>query len=471
MVKLLNRAKMSVSGTPSTGNITLNAAVTNYQTFAQAGAVDTDVIRYAVEDGSNWEVGSAVLSSSATVMTRTVEESSNSNNPVDLTSSAIVFATVSAADFEANPAPRWATEPASTLALENDGSTAVTLTGVAVDEAGFPVRYSWDGYSGSTIYDADNLPPQLASAPSINQNTGVTSLVGSSTTSNAGTYYHRSRATDGINTLSSTTAISLNFNIDVSNASYLSQSPSISSQEGNAYTLAFDTNGTKLFIAGAGGKAFQYSLSTAFDVTTASYSNKSFTFPGTFRARGLNFDSTGTSMYAAYSNTLYQFSLSTAFDVSTANSSATYTFNASSQDTSLVGLQFSNDGTVMYVCGDSSDKIHQYSLSTAWNISTASYSNKTLDNSSQTTYGRGMAILNSGMQMFIVAANEIIYQYDLSTAWDISTGSYSGKSFYASQDSVPGYSANIDGIAFNSDSTRMYALGRTNDRVYQYSVS
>jgi hypothetical protein len=210
MVKLLNRAKMSVSGTPSTGNITLNAAITNYQTFAQAGAVDTDVIRYAVEDGANWEVGSAVLSSSATVMTRTVEESSNSNNPVDLTSSAIVFATVSAADFEANPAPRWTTEPASTLGLANDGSTAVTLTGVAVDE-NFPVRYSWDGYSGSTIYDADSLPPQLASAPVINQTTGVTSLVGSSTTSNAGTYYHRSRATDGINTLWSTTAISLVF--------------------------------------------------------------------------------------------------------------------------------------------------------------------------------------------------------------------------------------------------------------------
>lgn len=201
---------MSVSGTPSTGNITLNAAVTNYQTFAQAGAVDTDVIRYAVEDGANWEVGSAVLSSSATVMTRTVEESSNSNNPVDLTSSAIVFATVSAADFEANPAPRWTTTPASTLDLATDGSTAVTLTGVAVDE-NFPVRYSWDGYSGSTIYDADNLPPQLASAPVINQSTGVTSLVGSSTSSNAGTYYHRSRATDGINTTTQTTAVNLVF--------------------------------------------------------------------------------------------------------------------------------------------------------------------------------------------------------------------------------------------------------------------
>ena len=201
---------MSVTGTPSTGNITLNAAVTNYQTFAQAGAVDTDVIRYAVEDGSNWEVGSAVLSSSATVMTRTVEESSNSNNPVDLTSAAIVFATVSAADFEANPAPRWTTTPATSIDLANDGSTAVTLTGVAVDES-FPVRYSWDGYSGSTIYDASSLPPQLASAPVINQSTGVTSLVGSSTSSNAGTYYHRSRATDGINTTTQTTEVKLQF--------------------------------------------------------------------------------------------------------------------------------------------------------------------------------------------------------------------------------------------------------------------
>ena len=210
MVKLLNRAKMSVSGTPSTGNITLNAAVTNYQTFAQAGAVDTDVIRYAVEDGANWEVGSAVLSSSATVMTRTVEESSNSNNPVDLTSAAIVFATVSAADFEANPAPRWTTTPATSINLNTDGSTAVTLTGIAIDE-NFPVRYSWDGYSGSTIYDADSLPPQLASAPVINQSTGVTSLVGSSSMSNAGTYYHRSRATDGVNTTTQTTEVNLEF--------------------------------------------------------------------------------------------------------------------------------------------------------------------------------------------------------------------------------------------------------------------
>ena len=212
MTKFANRAKMSISST-GTGNVPLNAAETGYQTFAQAGIVDSDQVRYIIEDGVSWEIGIGLMSSSATVMARTVEESSNSNNALNLTSSAKVLIGLTAGDFEANPAPRWTTTPASTLNLANDGSTAVTLTGVAVDEAGFPVRYSWDGYSGSTIYDADSLPPQLASAPVINQTTGVTSLVGSSTTSNAGTYYHRSRATDGINTLWSTTAISLTFSL------------------------------------------------------------------------------------------------------------------------------------------------------------------------------------------------------------------------------------------------------------------
>ena len=99
MVKLLNRVKMTVSGTPGTGNITVNAAESGFLSFAQAGGADTDVVRYGIEDGTSFEIGTAVLSSSATVLTRTVQQSSNSNNALDLTSSAIVFATSAAADI------------------------------------------------------------------------------------------------------------------------------------------------------------------------------------------------------------------------------------------------------------------------------------------------------------------------------------------------------------------------------------
>ena len=230
---------MSISST-GTGNVTLNAAEVGYQTFAQANIVDSDQIRYIIEDANGaWEIGIGLMSSSATVMARTVEESSNSGNALNLTSSAKVLIGITAQDFEANPAPRWTTTPASTLFLDTDGSTAVTLTGVAIDE-NFPVRYSWDGYnaSGSTIYDADNLPPQLASAPTINQSTGVTSLVGSSTTSNAGTYYHRSRATDGINTLWSTTAISLVF------FSFTTAFTKTGASNGDRFGFCTATNGT-----------------------------------------------------------------------------------------------------------------------------------------------------------------------------------------------------------------------------------
>ena len=209
MTKFANRAKMSISST-GTGSVTLNAAVAGYRSFAASGIVDTDQIRYIIEDGAAFEIGIGLMSSSATVMARTVEESSNSNNALNLTSNAKVLIGITAGDLEANPAPRWTTTPATAINLDSDGSTAVTLTGIAVDE-NFPVRYSWDGYIGSTIYDADSLPPQLASAPVINQSTGVTSLIGSSTSSNAGTYNHRTRATDGVNTTTQTTAVTLIF--------------------------------------------------------------------------------------------------------------------------------------------------------------------------------------------------------------------------------------------------------------------
>ena len=111
-VVLGNRAKMSTS-TTGTGTITLGSALSGYQTFAQAGITNGQTVRYTIEDGAGFEIGSGVYTSSGTTLTRSVAESSNSDNAISLSGSAEVFITASAADI-----------------FVNDGATSLTTTGV-----------------------------------------------------------------------------------------------------------------------------------------------------------------------------------------------------------------------------------------------------------------------------------------------------------------------------------------------------
>lgn len=98
MAVLVNRAKMSTS-TTGTGTITLGSAEDNYQTFADAGVANSDVVRYIIEDGSNFEIGTGTYTSSGTTLSRTVSESSNSNNAINLSGSATVFVGATAQDL------------------------------------------------------------------------------------------------------------------------------------------------------------------------------------------------------------------------------------------------------------------------------------------------------------------------------------------------------------------------------------
>lgn len=98
MVKFFDRAWMNVASAPSTGTITLGTAETGYQTFADAGAVDADEVRYTIIDGTDWEVGVGTYTASGTTLSRTLG-SSSTGSLLDASADATVFATAAAADI------------------------------------------------------------------------------------------------------------------------------------------------------------------------------------------------------------------------------------------------------------------------------------------------------------------------------------------------------------------------------------
>ena len=129
MVTLVNRAKMSTS-TTGTGTITLGSAETGYQSFADAGVADGDVVRYVIEDGNDWEIGSGTYTATGTTLTRTVDESSNSDAALNLTGSAVVFITAAAEDvFQGE---LFAENPSSATAPTATGTNAVAIGNDAV---------------------------------------------------------------------------------------------------------------------------------------------------------------------------------------------------------------------------------------------------------------------------------------------------------------------------------------------------
>lgn len=99
MATLANRVKMTTA-TTGTGTLTLGTASTSFQSFADGGISDTNVVKYLIEDGADWEIGTGTYTSSGTTLSRTVIESTNSDAELNLTGNALVSVQVVATDLQ-----------------------------------------------------------------------------------------------------------------------------------------------------------------------------------------------------------------------------------------------------------------------------------------------------------------------------------------------------------------------------------
>ena len=253
-------------------------------------------------------------------------------------------------------------------------------------------------------------------------------------------------------------------------ASYDSVSFSAASQDTTPRGLNFNNDGTKMYIlGGTNDTIYQYSLSTAFDLSTASYDSVSFSVSSQDTTpHDIVFNNDGTKMYLVGSanDSVYQYTLSTAFVLSTASYDSV-SFSVTGQDTDPSSISFNNDGTKMYVSGFSSNSVYQYSLSTAFDLSSTSYDSVSFSVAVQETGPSGLYFKPDGTKMYIVGfIADSVHQYSLSAAFDLSTAVYDSVNFsVASQDTGP------LGLTFNDDGTKMYMVGTVTDAVYQYSTA
>jgi len=246
---------------------------------------------------------------------------------------------------------------------------------------------------------------------------------------------------------------------------------SYSSQDSFPQGLKFSSNGEHFYIAANSSQTiYQYDLSTAWDLSTVSYA-KSFSHAsqtGT-TASVLIFKNDGTKMYIGdnINDTIYQYSLSTAWDLATASYDSINSGNISANSPLMREGYFKPDGTALFLSDQTNDTAVKYTLGTAWDISTVTYDSQF---SLGTVTCRCLQLKPDGTKMYILDddATESIVEYSLSTSWDITTATLSGNSYYYFSDfgdNVPSFDIKYD------DGTKLYLLNNTDTRLEQISTA
>jgi hypothetical protein len=128
-------------------------------------------------------------------------------------------------------------------------------------------------------------------------------------------------------------------------------------------------------------------------------------------------------------------------------------------------IDFKPDGTILFIDDRNAGAIFELSLSTPWDVTTATLS-YTLDISDQQKEVRGVEFIKDGKIMMLMdtGRNEVL-QYNLTEPWDISTA------VFFDTYNVSTLTSQGRGLSFNAGENIMYITGRDEKKVFQLEFS
>jgi hypothetical protein len=242
---------------------------------------------------------------------------------------------------------------------------------------------------------------------------------------------------------------------------------------GRSYQSArFSTDGKTLFVLTAGtATIFQFDLRIPWDISSMVYANKSFGFEATQSgAQQLYVSPDGIHLFTtgATDDQIEYFRMSTANDISTASYVSSIGHTAlPSGAIDQASIYFSNDGKRLFT--STSAAIRWWNLATEWTLSPgatyvgsfafSTYINvTTLNSTAEIAFSERGDILYFTEQDF-----NTVFSVKLSTPWDPSTGTFAVETVkFATQ------TTGTQGFAFSRDSNKCFVLGGNNTNIYEY---
>lgn len=219
----------------------------------------------------------------------------------------------------------------------------------------------------------------------------------------------------------------------------------------------------------------QYSLSTKSDISSISLTGVSPKVDVGRYQQGLTFNPTGTKLYYIEKDTLklYEHTLSTPWNVNTMSVDSTYQLDISANFSIGGELVFNNDGTKLIISeytNSTTTTLGTYNLSTGWDLSTASFGSSYNTVSSLNTITTNVRFNSTGTIMYLIHSGSIppqfIRQFTLSTAWDVSTAAFSGKEL-----TLQLRGSTVNRFDFNSDGTELLVILYSNFMKYELSTA
>lgn len=237
--------------------------------------------------------------------------------------------------------------------------------------------------------------------------------------------------------------------------------------------LIWNDTGSKMYVssnpAGQKGGIFEWEVPTNYDISSAQFPHPNTTDVGS--PESIQWDDDGSHIFVFNSNPdqasdyfeVNKYSVNSNYDIPTDYDTGSLNFNQSinTQDSNPMDVYIDPNGTELFEIGNNSDNIHKYSLSTAFDISTATLE-QTISTKDATP--TGIVFNDNGEKMFTVGkGGNKVYEYDLSTGWDLTTASF--------VDSISTQSTSPEGLEFNSDGSKLYVVDSGNANVEEYDLS